>query len=219
MKMRLVLLLLCLGSAAAQAALKWEQTEIELHPAAGAPTAVGTFKYKNVGSAPVHFNSIRTSCGCTTAAQKKDVVGPGESGEITATFKVGSSVGPQQKSVRVETDDPEAPVTTLVLRAMIPQLLELRPTFVYWQNGETPAAKVIAAKAARELNAKALKVTSSSPDFSATVESAGRGEFRIKVVPRDTKTPATASLKVEPDAGGKAFFATVRVMNPGTSAN
>ena len=90
------------------AGLKWEQTQIELHPEPGAATAVGTFKYKNTGDTLIHFKSITTSCGCTTAARKKDDVVPGEAGEITATFKVGASTGVQQKTVRVETDDAAA---------------------------------------------------------------------------------------------------------------
>ena len=33
----------------ALASLKWEQTQIELHPKPGEATAVGSFKYKNDG--------------------------------------------------------------------------------------------------------------------------------------------------------------------------
>ena len=128
-------------SHSAGAALKWEQTQLELHPAPGDATAVGTFKYQNEGKQPVHIKSLHTSCGCTTATQQKDTIEPGEKGEITATFKVGSSTGLQQKTVRVETDDADEPVTVLTLRAVIPQLIELRPSFVYWENKEAPKPK------------------------------------------------------------------------------
>src|ERR1700720_1086005 len=79
-------ILLC---GAARAGLTWEQTQIELHPGVGDKEAVGHFKYKNTGDKAVRIKSVRSSCGCTTAQTQKDQVDPGESGEITATFKIG----------------------------------------------------------------------------------------------------------------------------------
>jgi hypothetical protein len=93
---------LCL-STVAQAQLSWEKTEVELNPAPGADSAVATFKYENKGTAKVHINNVRTSCGCTTAALAKNDVEPGEKGEIVATLKTGDRVGQQTKTVTVET--------------------------------------------------------------------------------------------------------------------
>ena len=201
-----------------RAGLNWEQTQIELYPAPGAATAVGSFKYKNTGDTVVHFKSITTSCGCTTAARKKDDVAAGETGEITATFKVGASTGVQQKTVRVETDDAATPVTILTLRAVIPQMLELRPSFVYWENSEPAKPKAIMVKAAKELHATSLKVSSSSNEFATSVSSAGQNEFKIEVQPRDTSHAVSAVLTVQPDNGGKPVYATARVVNPTISA-
>jgi len=64
-------MVMCLG---ARAELKWEQTSIELHPAANDKQAIGHFKYQNTGTTPVHFKSVHASCGCTTAQSQKDVV-------------------------------------------------------------------------------------------------------------------------------------------------
>jgi len=213
--LELIAILMALGVArTSHAGLNWEQTEIELHPAPGAANAVGTFKYKNTGDSVIHFKSITTSCGCTTTARKKDDVASGETGEITATFKVGASTGVQQKTVRVETDDTMAPVTVLALRAVIPQMLELRPSFVFWENSEPAKPKTIMVKAAKELHATSLKVISSSNDFVTSVSSAGQNEFKIEVQPHDTSHAISAVLTVQPDSGGKPVYATVRVVNP-----
>src|SRR6266568_9580676 len=112
----------------ARAELKWEQTQVELHPAVGDQEAVGHFKYENTGDKPVRFKSIRTSCGCTVAQTQKEEVPPGEKGEITATFKIGDRTGTQVKNVTVETDDPDHATTVLTLKAVIPQELEINPT-------------------------------------------------------------------------------------------
>ena len=83
-------MIMCLG---ARAELKWEQTTIELHPAANDKQAVGHFKYQNTGKTPVHFKSVHASCGCTTAQSQKEEVPPGDKGEITATFNIGDRTG------------------------------------------------------------------------------------------------------------------------------
>src|SRR5438034_11412610 len=121
----------------ARAELKWEQTSVDLQPALGDKQAVANFKYENVGKTPVHFESVKASCGCTTAQTQKDEVAPGEKGEITATFNIGGRTGTQVKTVTVQTDDPDPAhaTTQLTLKAIIPQLLELQPMFVMWKSG------------------------------------------------------------------------------------
>src|SRR5438128_6613350 len=134
----------------ARAELKWEQTSVELHPTFSDKQAVAHFKYENVGKTPVHFESVHASCGCTTAQTQKDEVLPGEKGEITATFNIGGRTGTQVKTVTVETDDAAKPSTVLTLRTIIPQQLEITPTFVFWKQGEKPDPKVITVKVGKE---------------------------------------------------------------------
>jgi hypothetical protein len=202
----------------ASAGLKWEQNQIELHPAPGDATAVGTFKYLNDGKETVHIKSVHTSCGCTTTSKMKDTVAPGESGEIAATFKIGGNTGVQQKTVQVETDDASAPLTVLTLRAVIPQGFELKPSFVYWENSEPAKAKTITVKIAKESGAKNINVTSSNPEFSTKVTPAGPNQFEIQVQPHDTSHPVNATLTVQPDNGGKPYYATARVINPSAAS-
>ena len=170
----------------ARAGLKWDQTSIELHPAAADKQAIGHFKYQNTGDKPVRFKSVRTSCGCTAAQTQKEEVPAGEKGEITATFNIGERTGTQVKTVTVETDDPANVTTVLTLKAVIPQQLEITPTFVFWGQGEEPKPKSIVVRAAKDFPVKHLKVTSSSPDFQAKVEETGNGQFKIDVQPQET---------------------------------
>src|SRR5213595_4247224 len=116
----------------ARSELKWEQTSVDLKPALGDKQAVAHFKYENVGKTPVHFKSVHSSCGCTTAQTQKDEVPPGEKGEITATFNIGGRTGTQVKTVTVQTDDPDPAhaTTQLTLKAIITPLLEIQPTLV-----------------------------------------------------------------------------------------
>ena len=199
--------------AAARAELKWEQIAVELHPAAGDKEAVGHFKYQNTGSKPVRFKSVHTSCGCTAAQTQKDEVPPGEKGEITATFKIGDRTGTQVKTVTVDTDDPVNAMTVLTLKAVIPQELEINPSFVFWGQGEVPKPKTIVVRAGKDFPVKQLKVTSSSPDFETKVEQTGNGQFKINIQPRDTSRNMAATLTIQPEGSSKTFYAMARVTN------
>ena len=198
----------------AHAQLTWEQTQIELRPKPGDQEAVAQFKYENKGTKPIQIKNVRSSCGCTVASLKKNDVAPGEKGELTATFKIGGRTGVQQKTVTVETDDPNQPVTNLVLQATIAQALEIQPLFVFWEKGEPLKPKKITAKASKEVTVTKLEVTSSSPDFTAKVEKgSGPGEFVINVLPRHTDSPLASTLTIKADSG-QVFYATARVTGP-----
>jgi len=195
----------------ARAELKWDQTSIELHPAAADKQAIGHFKYQNAGSKPVRFKSVRTSCGCTAAQTQKEEVPPGEKGEITATFNIGERTGTQVKTVTVETDDPANVTTVLTLKAVIPTQLEITPTFVFWGQGEAPKPKTIVVRAAKDFPVKHLKVTSSSQDFQAKVEETGDGQFKIDVQPQETTRSIASTLTIQPEGSPKIFYATARI--------
>ena len=211
-----VLALLTLICSGARAELKWEQSTIELHPAAADKQAVGHFKYQNPGKTPVHFKSVHASCGCTTAQTQKDEVPPGGTGEITATFNIGDRTGTQVKTVTVETDEQANSKTVLTLRTIIPQQLEITPTFVFWKQGEKPDPKQITVRAGKEFNIKHIKVTSSTPDFQTKVEDKGNGEFKVDVQPKDTNQQAATTLTIQPEDSQKVFYATARIMNTPT---
>jgi hypothetical protein len=114
----------------------------------------------------------------------------------------------------VETDDPAAPMTVLTLKAVIPQMVEVRPTFVYWETSEPAKPKTITVKTAKELNVKALNVTSSSPEFQTKVTPKGSNEFEIEVQPRDTSHEVNTTLTLQPDNGAKPSYVLARVTSP-----
>jgi hypothetical protein len=198
----------CFG---ARAELKFDKTEIELHPKPDEKQAIGHFTYQNTGKAPVKFKSEKASCGCTAAQTQKDEVKPGEKGEVTATFNIGDRTGTQVKTVTVETDDPTKPSTVLTLRTIIPQLLEISPTFVFWKQGEKPDPKAITVKVGKEFTVNHIKVTSSAPDYQTKVEETGKGEFKIDVQPKDTNSVNGTTLTIQPEDSPKVFYATARV--------
>ena len=201
---------------AAHASLQWEQTAVELHPTINDKQAVGHFKYQNTGKSPIHFKQVHASCGCTTAQTQKDMVNPGDKGEITATFNIGDRTGTQVKTITVQTDDPDTvkATTNLRLTAIIPQPLEINPTFLFWQDKEEAKAKTVTVKVAKDFAVKNLKVTPSSQDFQATVSRPNKDEFKIDVKPKDTSKMFAGVLTIQPDDTTKLSYVNMRVMGP-----
>jgi rhodanese-related sulfurtransferase len=75
------------------------------------------FVIKNEGDAPLVFTrKPHTSCGCTVAALSKEVLQPGESLKLVATFDSSGFGGRHvRKEIRVYTNDPQNPVTVLAI--------------------------------------------------------------------------------------------------------
>lgn len=218
MKTRILIFTLLMSiAAAARAELKWEQTTIDLHPAVGDKAAVAHFKYENVGKAPVHFKSVKASCGCTATQTQKEVVNPGEKGEIVATFTIGDRTGQQVKQVTVQTDDPPPAQSTimLTLKTTIPQALEIRPTFVFWTTGEQPKPKKISVKASKDFPAKNIVLKPSSQNFETKVEpGSAEGEWTIEITPKDMSHPVGTAIRVEtdyPKDAPKAFYVNAQI--------
>jgi hypothetical protein len=210
-------ILLCVT---ARAELKWEQTQIELHPAAGAKEAVGHFKYKNVGDQPVRIKSVKSSCGCTTAQTQKDQIAPGDSGEITATFKIGDRTGTQIKSVTVATDDPANANTVLILKSVISQPLEIKPAFVFWQMGDAPNAKTITVTTPKENPVAQIKVKPSNDNFRTNVTQVRQGQFKIDIQPRETSREMFGTIMIQPEnaSASNPLYITARVMKGSVSS-
>ncbi|HEY3658876.1 MAG TPA: DUF1573 domain-containing protein [Steroidobacteraceae bacterium] len=203
---------LLLATSAAGSGLHWEQRSLILHPQGVEGVAIGHFKYKNDGSEAVHFRNIHPSCGCTIAQSQQQAVEPGQEGEITATFRTGDRVGLQVKTVTVETDDTSEPKTVLTLKVVLPELLEIKPTFVYWKTGETAGPKSIVVHPNKVRPVSFLTVTSSSPLFRVDTSRLANGDFAISVRPAKTVGTSFTALTIQGSSSPKRFYANARVL-------
>lgn len=64
-----------------------------------------TFKFKNVGNAPLIIHQAVASCGCTVPSYTKKPIKPGEEGEINVTYNgAGKFPGKFKKTITVRTN-------------------------------------------------------------------------------------------------------------------
>ena len=202
-------------SAPCAAQLQWESRELEFSPSADQTPVTAHFKFQNVGQSEIKITSVSTSCGCTTAALEKNTVPPGEKGEIEATFHVGGRVGSQQKTILVESTDPESVKTSLTLRVRIPAVAQVSPNALQWQLGAAPSAQAINIRILNDLPIHAVSATSSDPRILARVEQAVPSkEYRVIVEPKGTSEPVTAVLNIKTDypvENPKEYTAVARI--------
>lgn len=78
-----------------------------------------TFKVTNTGDKPLIIENVEASCGCTTPKKPEKPILPGQSDEITVTFKSNpGQTGDQKKSVTVTANTDEK-LHTLEIKAFV----------------------------------------------------------------------------------------------------
>jgi uncharacterized protein DUF1573 len=87
------------------------------------------FKFKNSGDEPVKLGKVSASCGCTATTATRGEIGPGEEGEVKATFNSTGRRGKQKKAVYVATAGNYAK-QTLSIQATIIIEREILPTTI-----------------------------------------------------------------------------------------
>lgn len=85
------------------------------------------FMIKNRGDESLVLKEIRSSCGCTAATPSTKTIAPGKSGEIRVSFDSGSFSGVVTKAVTVDSNDPRNPISSLVMKGMITEIISFTP--------------------------------------------------------------------------------------------
>jgi hypothetical protein len=85
-------------------AIRFETTEYDFGKVLQGELVSHTFKFKNVGDAPLIISSIEKTCGCTTPDFSSKPIKPGESGKITVTYDSKGHKGFQNKRLIVKAN-------------------------------------------------------------------------------------------------------------------
>ena len=200
---------------AGYALLEWGTQTVELQARITDKEAVGHFKFKNTGSYPVKILTVSASCSCTAAVADKKTIGPGETGEITATLTPGRSEGLSQKVVTVITDDPSQKNVFLYLKVFIAPVLSLDPPYLVWAPEEALMPKTVHVSTGATYPVHEVNVTTSNPNVKATIERlASQREYTVTIVPKATAARIIALVKVQadyPTDRPKVYYVTVHV--------
>lgn len=169
------------------ASLKWESVEVSQAVDPASAEATASFPFKNDGMASVTITEVKASCGCTTAGLEKKTYAPGESGVIKATLHIGARQGLQSTTIRVMTDQADEKPTVLTMKTLIPRILDIKPTFVFWTKDAVPEAKKIKLVVGLDEPVHIVSAISSNPNMTANLVTVTEGkEYTVEVFPLTT---------------------------------
>ncbi len=154
-----------IGLCRAQAQLSWESDVLDLDALPNDRKVSGNFVFTNESDKTITISSVKTSCGCTTAALEKMTYGSGESGKILASLNV-SRTGVTEKKIYVRYGEGDDSVKQLTIRANVPELITMTPTHLVWRRDEKKDAKSITVKVKADYPINVLTVASKNADFS-----------------------------------------------------
>ena len=169
-----------------RAELTWAEKTIKLKADPNAAVVEARYHFTNSGKSTVDIQQVESGCGCTTAELEKRTYAPGESGEIVARFTVGARLGEQTKTVAVKTREAQEP-TTLTLIVDIPEIIRIRPTFVFWVQGEAKSPKTMTLEVQPDAPVDKLTVVSSNPSMTPVLKEIVKGlRYQLTVTPAQT---------------------------------
>lgn len=129
-------------------------------------------------------------------------VAPGQTGKIDVSFKTLNRRGLYEEPILIDTDDPTAKQTTVTLRVLIRNPVELLPTLLFWEPDEPLTPKVIQITVTDGFNVKNIDAASPSPDVQLHLDTIKAGaNYKLTVTPKAPHVHTTIS--VTPDIEGR----------------
>ena len=80
-----------------------------------------TFNFKNTGTAPLIFNRIYSSCGCTIPKKPEKPILPGESGSIDVEYDT-KRTGAFQKAITVNSNAVNSNIILRIKGEILPEI-------------------------------------------------------------------------------------------------
>ena len=186
--------------------IQFDKTVYDFGKTSQVEKVTGTFTFKNVGDGVLKLNKPTTSCGCTVAGVKPEVLQPGEKGELTFTMNTGTAKATLQKNITVTSNDPQTPSVQLTVKAEYTPLYDVTPNIMVRMDirkGETTNTTVqIKRTDGKKLDIK--KVEGSKPWITAKLLTAEKTENA------DDQT-ARISIEAKPDGPLGNYSESLRV--------
>ena len=100
--------------------ISFANEKIDLGEVKQGPQVNGEFEFTNSGKSLLVIKKISPACGCTgVVADEKKEFQPGETGKIKFTFNTEGRLGVNEKTIAVETNDPNHPSKTVSFKCNI----------------------------------------------------------------------------------------------------
>ena len=99
-------------------AFEFQETEYDFGNVKEGTVVEHTFKFKNVGEAPLIIQNASASCGCTVPSYSKEPIPVGGTGEIQVKFNSDNRVGVQNKTITITANTKPA-ISTVKIKGTV----------------------------------------------------------------------------------------------------
>jgi hypothetical protein len=106
--------------------IKFETNFFDFGKVTSSEKLVGSFKFKNLGTAELRLDAPQASCDCTEAKVAPDRLAPGAEGQVTYSIKMDHAVS-GQRFIKVHSNDPANPDLELTIQLDYTPLFETTP--------------------------------------------------------------------------------------------
>jgi hypothetical protein len=176
--------------------LQWDHRVIAMN-AEPHELVKAAFRFTNVSTKPVTFQSVEPSCDCTTARLTKHTFAPGEQGQIDIVYDVGDSMGPQFKTITVTLAENPHDSVELLLKVKIPGLIDITPRLLSWQAGEAPTEKSVDISLPTQPAVTVTGAKSKDPEMETRLETVvANQKYRLYVKPVSTDHPRRSTFVI-----------------------
>jgi len=170
-------------------------TKIEVQ--AGQSSIEAGWDFTNYWDFPLVVERFESSCGCLAGQVGTQIIEPGKTGRIKATFQPGAHRGILRKSLHVRFVNYAQPVE-LVVEAHIPSPVELSTTELFWTQGEPAKEQTVEVKSGTGAPFVITDLLGISPElFKISQETVQDGKsYRLHITPEAGAVVGTHILQV-----------------------
>jgi hypothetical protein len=140
-----------------------------------------SFRISNTGDEPLQIRRVHAACGCTVAELQTDTIQPGSDTLIHAKLTLPTGIGPQDKTITVESNDPVSPTLVLHLKGKVTEGVKLRPeSAMFGRVTTTSSPTLILEVISHGEKSKVKTVSSDHPNIRAEMDKDGRVQVTLK---------------------------------------
>lgn len=188
--------------AGAAPSITFDKTTHDFGTRRSSETVRVVFTIRNQGDKLLEITNVKTSCGCTAASLDESILQPDESAPLVVTFSLQARSGPQNKSVTVFSNDPQAPVSRLVLRGKVVKGPSWTPRSIFFgriRSGDTVTRKADLSGFSEPPAVQGVTVDSNSFQAKWVPESGKEGHLQVQTNPPLEVGSHRARVEVETD--------------------
>lgn len=182
--------------------ITFDKTSHEFGTRRSSETVRADFMIVNRGDEPLEITEIRASCGCTTAKLDTRTIEPGDSVPLIVNFSLRGRSGPQHKTVTIYSNDPDARVSRLALKATVEEAPSWTPSSVNFGRlnaDETLSRNVALSGFRRRPEIRGVQVDSEAFDARWESDSSSGGHLVVRTRPPLSSGSHRAKVEVQTD--------------------